>query len=199
MLQTLFANFPWRTAALVLTAIMAAFMAIGCVLVETKVPKRQQQQQQEDERADDEEGEAAEPPAKVSHVLTSPKFWLISYAIFGIPPLHLFPPRVPEQATTELIPDSRPPNSLRACPLHPMGLHPLVRRGRPRRGQAVLPDHVVQRVSVPQAKTKESEESQEEHKQQKLKKTSAVAPSWDAPCPPGSATGPSGPSTPPSP
>lgn len=88
ILQTLFANFPWRTAALVLTAIMAALMAVGCVLVETKVPTRQQQEQEDDERAADGEDEedAVEPPAKVSHVLTSPKFWLISYAIFGMTP-----------------------------------------------------------------------------------------------------------------
>ncbi|KAK3900434.1 hypothetical protein C8A05DRAFT_35936 [Staphylotrichum tortipilum] len=76
VLQTLFANLPWRTAALVLTAIMAALMAVGCVLVENKVPR--------EEREDGgDEDEAAEPPAKVSHVLTSPKFWLISYAIFA--------------------------------------------------------------------------------------------------------------------
>src|SRR5690349_17500814 len=74
VLQSLFERFSWKTAALILTGIMAALLVLGVMLVETNTTRQ--------ETAGEEN---PEPPAKISHVLKSPKFWLISYALFGEP------------------------------------------------------------------------------------------------------------------
>ncbi|KAG7292200.1 hypothetical protein NEMBOFW57_002235 [Staphylotrichum longicolle] len=72
VLQSLFDRFSWRTAALILTGIMAALLVLGVMLVETNTTRQ--------ETAGEEN---PEPPARVSDVLKSSKFWLISYALFA--------------------------------------------------------------------------------------------------------------------
>ncbi|KAK4240654.1 hypothetical protein C8A03DRAFT_41864 [Achaetomium macrosporum] len=69
VLEAFFDRFPWQTAALVLTATMAALLLLGNVLVETNVPRRA--------ASEDSEGRG------VYHVLTCSEFWLVSYTLFG--------------------------------------------------------------------------------------------------------------------
>jgi MFS family permease len=81
VLQTLFGRYPWRTAALVLVGIMAGLLVVGNLLVETNVllPPAERQTASEDD--------PSERPAEatISNMLRSPKFWLVSYALFGKP------------------------------------------------------------------------------------------------------------------
>ncbi len=72
VLQTLFNKLPWRTAALVLAGLMAGFLLLGCLLVETNVSPQTAS-----------EDSASESAVKVPGILVSRQFWLISYAIFG--------------------------------------------------------------------------------------------------------------------
>ncbi|KAL2018892.1 hypothetical protein VTK56DRAFT_317 [Thermocarpiscus australiensis] len=69
VLRALFDRFPWKTAALVLAATMAGFVLLGALLVETNTPP---QTANEDYK-----------PTKISRVLQSPNFWLVSYTIFA--------------------------------------------------------------------------------------------------------------------
>ncbi|AEO65355.1 uncharacterized protein THITE_2112263 [Thermothielavioides terrestris NRRL 8126] len=68
LLQVLFDRFPWKTAALVLAATMACLLSLGSLLVETNLPVQPANEDSE--------------PA-LSSVLRSPKFWLVSYAVFA--------------------------------------------------------------------------------------------------------------------
>ena len=80
VLQSLFSRFSWNTTALILTGMMAAMLVLANLLVETNnvtVPPQQ--------LANGEEEADLEPRAQLSHMLTSPKFWLVSYALFGKP------------------------------------------------------------------------------------------------------------------
>lgn len=69
VLQALFDRLSWRTAILVLSGMMAGLMLLGNLLVRTNVAHQTASVDSE--------------PAKVSHMLRSPKFWLVSYAVFG--------------------------------------------------------------------------------------------------------------------
>ena len=75
VLQSLFAQFSWKVAALILTGMMTALLVLGILLVETNTTTPQETASEE----------SSEPPAEISHMLKSPKFWLISYALFGEP------------------------------------------------------------------------------------------------------------------
>lgn len=74
VLQALFDVFPWRTVALVLAGVMAAFLLLGNLAVETNVA------QQTGESGDADASSTTKVP---SMLLRCPKFWLISYAVFG--------------------------------------------------------------------------------------------------------------------
>lgn len=69
LLQMLFDKFPWQTAILALSGILFALMLLGNLLVETNLIRK--------------------PPAEGWHrsvlldLLKSPKFWLVTYAVFG--------------------------------------------------------------------------------------------------------------------
>jgi MFS family permease len=90
VLQTLFRRFSWRTAGLVLTGIMAFFLLLGNLLIETNMLIEQEKTASEGgEEGDDERGDTLERPATISQMLRSPKFWLISYALFGKPRVSL--------------------------------------------------------------------------------------------------------------
>ncbi|KAL2259376.1 hypothetical protein VTK26DRAFT_6966 [Humicola hyalothermophila] len=73
LLQTLFDGFPWRTAALVLAGVLAAFVLLGILMVEANVP-------QQTASGDTDESSTT---AKVPGILRCSKFWLISYAVFA--------------------------------------------------------------------------------------------------------------------
>ncbi|KAK3298989.1 major facilitator superfamily domain-containing protein [Chaetomium fimeti] len=79
VLQILFDRYPWRTAALILAAIMAVFLLLGILLVETNPPAAPARGVSKDDSDSD-----AEPlRQEISHMLLSSKFWLISYALFA--------------------------------------------------------------------------------------------------------------------
>ncbi|KAK4103188.1 MFS general substrate transporter [Parathielavia hyrcaniae] len=94
VLKALFDNYPWRTAALALTAILTGSLVLGNLLVETNVQAVAPCQQRTSEEAASADppsptmhttpAPARLPPAQISHMLRSPKFWLVSYAIFRI-------------------------------------------------------------------------------------------------------------------
>ncbi|KAK4189723.1 putative transporter, partial [Podospora australis] len=68
VLQELFQSYPWRTAIIILTCILAGFMVLGWLLIETNTSQRT----------------AGSPPRSTfGELLGSLKFWLISYAMFG--------------------------------------------------------------------------------------------------------------------
>ncbi|KAH6854502.1 major facilitator superfamily domain-containing protein [Chaetomium sp. MPI-CAGE-AT-0009] len=80
VLQILFERYTWKTAALVLSAIMAAFLLLGILLVETNPPAPAPVPGVSKGNSDSD----AEPLRKeISHMLRSPKFWLICYALFA--------------------------------------------------------------------------------------------------------------------
>jgi nitrate/nitrite transporter NarK len=82
VLQILFDRYPWKTAALVLAAIMAVFLLLGFLLVETNPPVPASILVQEVGK--DVSGSGPETlRQEISHMLRSPKFWLLSYALFG--------------------------------------------------------------------------------------------------------------------
>ncbi|KAK3372541.1 major facilitator superfamily domain-containing protein [Podospora didyma] len=72
VLQNLFDKYSWTVVALILSVIIAGFMALGNVLVETNKSRRPG-------------GTALEAWdfGQVTQLLQSPKFWLISYAVFA--------------------------------------------------------------------------------------------------------------------
>lgn len=76
VLQRLFGRYSWKTAGLILAGIMTTLLIVGNLLVETNLPPRKKAAS---DRGDGSEGRAAE----VSRMLKSPKFWFVSYALFG--------------------------------------------------------------------------------------------------------------------
>lgn len=87
VLQILFDRYPWKTAALVLAAIMAVFLLLGFLLVETNPPAPAAAHEVD---KDDSDSNPEPLRLEISHMLRSPKFWLLSYALFGeysLPPL----------------------------------------------------------------------------------------------------------------
>jgi MFS family permease len=180
VLKILFDRYPWRTAALVLVAMMAVFLALGCLLVEINLPPQQGARDEDDSDMD------SEPRAhEISHMLGSPKFWLVSYALFGEPFWSFKPPGLVLFLVSGVVCLTQPLNrSVRAGALHPMGLHPFVCRRGQRWEQAVLLDDVVQHVSS------------SSFGQSSTLKHPAVAPFWGGPYPHGSPTGCSAHSTP---
>lgn len=131
-LQTLFDRLPWRAAALVLAGLMAGFLLLGCLLVETNVRIPEQTASEDDSGSES---------VKVPGILASRQFWLISYAIFGERS------RYTKRAVSCWLSNTAPgTHSVRACPLHPMGFYPFVCRSGKRWGYTVLLDDVVQHV-----------------------------------------------------
>ncbi|KAK0672905.1 major facilitator superfamily domain-containing protein [Cercophora samala] len=84
VLQALFDRLPWRDAALILTLILAVFVTLGNVLVETNLPPRHATQGEERAAGDVEiSRKACGTWQSILEMVKTPKFWLVTYAIFG--------------------------------------------------------------------------------------------------------------------
>lgn len=84
VLQSLFDRLQWRDAALILTLILAVFVTLGNLLVEINLPPQSKTQGEQRTAGETEiSRKACGTWQSILGIIQNPKFWLITYAIFG--------------------------------------------------------------------------------------------------------------------
>ncbi|KAK4173051.1 putative transporter [Triangularia setosa] len=83
-LQGLFGRLQWRDAALILTLVLAVFVTLGNLLVETNLPPRHTTQGEERAAGETESSRTACGTwQSILEIVKTPKFWLVTYAVFA--------------------------------------------------------------------------------------------------------------------